>query len=104
MRKTKFISLALAGMLFFSLTGFTPAVQPVKSERNIGAHMSLQAKKSCEGHNYIVTQYGNWKLVSTYPGGLLIVTYKYERTVTEVCTKCADVKTHKEYKYEYRII
>ena len=100
MRKTRIISLALVAMLFFSLTAFTPA-KSAKADINLGTHISFKAKDSCAGHNYITTQYGKWELVKKYSFGMSsIVTYKYRREVTEVCTKCANVKTHYEYKYE----
>ena len=102
MKKTRVISLALVAMLFFSLTAFTPAARAVKAGSNLGTHISFKAKDSCAGHNYITTQYGKWQLVKTTPYGTFWVTYTYEREVTEVCTKCASVKTHKETKYVHK--
>lgn len=100
MRKTRVISLALVVMLFFSMTAFTQAPKPTTSGIVSGANVLLAAKKSCN-HNYITTQYGEWKYSRTLSyGGLNAVwTYEYVREVTEVCTKCSHVKTHKEYKY-----
>ncbi len=103
MKKTRVISLALVAMLFFSLTAFTPAAKSAKAGSNLGTHISFKAKDSCGGHNYIITQYGKWELVKKYSVGMSwIMTYEYRREVTEVCTKCANVKTHYEYKYEYK--
>ena len=103
MKKTRVISLALVAMLFFSLTAFTPAAKAVKAGSNLGTPITLQAKKACS-HNYITTQYGDWELreKSDCNGNSAITKYTYRRTVTEVCTKCANVKTHYEYKYVYK--
>ena len=103
MRKTRVISLALVVMLFFSMTAFTQAPKPTTSGIVSGASLLLKAKDSCGGHNYITTQYGKWTYSRNVPTSLVSVTItEYVREVTEVCTKCAAVKTHKEYKYVYK--
>ena len=98
MKKTRVISLALVAMLFFSLTAFTPAAKAVKAGSSLSTPITLQAKKACS-HNYITTQYGKWEFVSSRSTSSFHNTMKYRREVIEVCTKCADVKTHYEYKY-----
>ena len=102
MRKRRIIALALVAMMSVSLAAFKKATKPAAKVSTLSTHEFLKGN-SCEGHKYITTQYSAWKLVEKTSGvSSSIVTYKYERTVTEVCTKCAGVKTHKEYKYEYK--
>lgn len=102
MRKRRIISLALVAMMSVSLAAFNQATKPAAKVSTLSTHEFLKGN-SCEGHKYITTQYSAWELVDKYSVGVSsVVTYKYERTVTEVCTKCAGVKTHKEYKYVYK--
>ena len=104
MRKRRIIALALVAMMSVSLAAFNKATKPAAKVSTLSTHEFLKGN-SCEGHHYIVTQYSKWKLVSKTSSSIGgIITYKYERTVTEVCTKCASVKTHQEYKYEYTFL
>lgn len=97
MRKRRIIAMVLVAMMSVSLAAFNQATKPA-------AKVSTLSMETCElarrcKHSYIVTQYGKWKVVSILATPTSIYSQvTYERTVTEVCTKCGHVREHTERK------
>ena len=101
MRKRRIIALALVAMMSVSLAAFNQATKPAAKVTTLSTHICLKAGTSTCKHNTSFTkEYGEWVLVSCekIPGGTSVYLKTYERTVTETCKKCGNVKTYKETK------